>query len=110
MNVSCLFCLELMTENKTRNPIGCACKLSAHKQCIETWFQQKNQMECPICHTIAIPNRMMLENFQIVYIDMTAERRREERFRNHEKAAAFCCCLLLGWALGFTVIDLISRA
>lgn len=110
MNPSCLFCLEEVDKQNLMNPIGCACKISAHPSCFEQWFQQKHQMECPICHTISIPNQIAMENIRVVFIDATNARPQIELnslFRGHEKAAAFCCCLLMGWALGFTILDLV---
>jgi E3 ubiquitin-protein ligase DOA10 len=105
MHESCLVCLEEIKEKSIVNPIGCPCKLHVHKQCFETWFQQKNQMECPICHSVATPNRVMLENVHIVYINTNAIDRVERREKSHGRAIGFCCCLLIGWAIGFTVID-----
>jgi hypothetical protein len=109
MQPSCLFCLEPVEKEKLSNPIGCSCQILAHRSCFEQWFQQKHQMECPICHTVALPSPVALEHVQIVYIDRT-QVSETQRFRGHEKAVAFCCCLLMGWALGFTVLDLIARS
>lgn len=111
MQPSCLFCLETVEKNLIPNPIGCACRISAHSACFEQWFSQKQQMECPICHTVSIPNAVAVDNIRIVFIDTTREREmHERRFRGHEKAVAACCCLLMGWAIGITIIDLISRS
>ena len=109
MNPACLFCLEPIEKNTVGNPIGCACKVSAHTTCFEQWFQQKHQMECPICHTISIPNQIAMDNIRVVFIDATNTRpiERNSIFRGHEKAATFCCCLLMGWAIGLTILDLV---
>ena len=111
MQPSCLFCLEPVEKNGLGNPIGCSCTIQAHAACFDQWFHQKQQLECPICHTVSIPNAVAVENIRIVFVDATRERQTEQtRFRGHEKAAAFCCCLLLGWSIGLTIIDLVSRS
>jgi hypothetical protein len=107
MTPSCLFCLEPIEKNGIRNPIGCPCTVAAHQHCFDQWIQQKNQMECPICHTVSIPNPSSHQNIHIVYVNASAENRRQYRTANNEKAAAFCCCLLMGWAIGITVLDLV---
>jgi hypothetical protein len=106
MKPCCLFCLEPIETSSIQNPIGCACRVTAHQPCFDQWIQRKNQMECPICHTVSIPNRSSHEAIHIVYVNSSAENLRQERSRGHDKAAAFCCCLLLGWAIGITVLDL----
>lgn len=108
MEQSCLFCLEQIKENVMMNPIGCQCKLHAHPQCFEQWFAQKQQMECPICHTVSIPNRMVMDTVHVVYIQTPQDRPRFNPMVGHEKAAAFCCCLLLGWSLGITILNLVT--
>ena len=107
MQESCLVCLEELKGETIVNPIGCSCKFNVHTQCFERWFQQKNQMECPICHSVSIPNRVALENIHIVYVNTTAIDRTDRREKTHGTAVGFCCCLLIGWAIGFTVIDLL---
>ena len=109
MQPSCLFCLETVEKDKLSNPIGCQCQILAHRSCFEQWFTQKNQMECPICHTIAVPNPVTIDDIHIVYIDTTNVIERQRRYRGHEKAVAFCCCLLMGWALGLTILDLVFQ-
>ncbi len=101
----CLFCLETVEKQAIPNPVGCRCNIVAHQACFETWFEQKHQMECPICHTVAIPNPMAVENIRIVYVDMTREQDYHIRYRHHEKAVAFCCCLLIGWGVGISIIN-----
>jgi hypothetical protein len=102
----CLFCLENVDKNNSlQNPIGCHCSIIAHKQCFQTWFDQKQQMECPICHTLALPNPVVIDDIHIVYIDTTMVQEHRRRYRGHEKAIAFCCCTLLGWAIGISVIE-----
>lgn len=104
METPCLFCLEQIKENVMNNPIGCTCKLQAHKHCFEQWFQQKNQMECPICHCITTPNPIV----HVVYIEEPQQDLRVNPIVRHEKAAAFCCCLLLGWAFGITILNMVQ--
>ena len=101
----CLFCLESVEKDPMNNPIGCHCKIVAHKECFQEWFDQKHQMECPICHTLAIPNPVVLDDIRIVFVDMTREQEDTRRYKNHEKAIAFCCCTLLGWAVGISIIE-----
>jgi E3 ubiquitin-protein ligase DOA10 len=110
MQQTCLFCLDPIKEN-TLNPIGCQCTIYAHQSCFHLWFQQKQQLECPICHTIAIPNPLSYENVRVVYVESpeqrTMERNIQRRFRNQEKAIAMCCCVLFGWSIGLTILELV---
>jgi hypothetical protein len=109
MESSCLFCLEPIREAFPPNPIGCPCKIQAHKQCFDAWFVQKNQMECPICHTIAIPNQIH-DTIHIVYVDTTQVQPRRQQANQQKNAAVFCCLLLMGWSIGMTIIDLVSHS
>jgi hypothetical protein len=109
MESSCLFCLEVIREAFPPNPIGCSCKIQAHKHCFDAWFVQKNQMECPICHTIATPNQIH-DTIHIVYIDTTEVQPRHHQENQQKKAAVFCCLLLMGWSIGMTIIDVVSRS
>ncbi len=102
---SCLFCLEPVETEIATNPIGCACRIAAHPQCFRHWFEQKQQMECPICHTVAVPNRVAYENIHIVYINQPSHEV-QRRTRTQDKLAMFCCCLLLGWSIGLTILEL----
>ena len=110
MNSPCLFCLEVVGKDTLANPIGCHCKLYAHTSCFEQWFQEKNQMECPICHTISIPNQIAIDNIRVVFVDTTnatLQIRRNTLFSKQGKIAAVCCCLFLfiGWSLGSTILS-----
>lgn len=108
---TCLFCLEPVgNKDVIPNAIGCACRIAAHPACFEQWFQQKQQLECPICHTVSIPNAVAVDNIRIVFVDATQETSRRRTYRGHEKAVACCCCLLMGWAIGITIIDLVARS
>lgn len=106
MDASCLFCLEPIIEQPIQNPIGCPCKVQAHKQCFDAWILQKNQMECPICHTVSIPNQMIFDNVQIIYVNTTVDDQQLRRHTQHQKAALFCCMLVIGWSIGVTILDL----
>lgn len=109
----CLFCLETIKQDEVLpNPIGCRCTLSTHQRCLQGWFEQKHNMECPICHTIGTPMPFQISDTQhiihFIHVDVTAQQREQQRIRGREKAVAFCCCLLLGWALGLSIIEWIS--
>jgi hypothetical protein len=65
-------------------------------------------MECPICHTVSVPNHSTQENVHVIYIN-TTELNRQRQDNQHKKAAAFCCFLVMGWTIGMMVLDLISR-
>ena len=110
MESPCLFCLEPIQAEQTINPIGCHCKIQAHKQCFDAWFVQKNQLECPICHAVSVPNRVLHDNIHIVYINTTEAQERERHYTQQQKAAGYCCLLLLGWSIGITILDLVSRS
>ena len=109
MEPSCLFCLESTNKETIPNPIGCACGINAHKECLESWFRQKQQMECPICHRVVVPNRSMLDNVHIVYIHQPVVEDTSMRriWETNQKAAAFCCCLVIGWTLGLSILEII---
>ncbi len=106
MEQTCLFCLDPIKGN-TLNPIGCQCTIYAHESCFHTWFQQKQQLECPICHTISMPNLISPENIHVVYVEAPQNTNIQRNFRNQEKAIALCCCVLLGWSIGLTILELV---
>ncbi len=106
MESSCLFCLETIQEKTTLEPIGCQCKIQAHKHCFQKWFDEKKQIECPICHTVSVPNRMMLENIHIVYINTTAIQRND--VRRHDQCIGICCLLLIIWAIAMTILSAVT--
>jgi hypothetical protein len=83
-----MFCLEVIQE-QLPNIIGCACDYKYHKECLDKWFEEKGQNECPICHTVAIP--------------VEIERRRY--VNGVDRAVGVCCSLLcLGWIVAFVVL------
>lgn len=111
MEQSCLFCLEVIKEPPLSNPVGCECKIQTHTTCIEKWFQEKQQLECPICHKspadnmiISMPIQNMLQTVQMTHVDL-----REARNRKHTRIIGLCACLSLGWGLGFLIIDILLR-
>ncbi len=63
-------------------------------------------MECPICHTVAVPNRVAYENVHIVYINTTDANREQRQLRSRDKAALVCCFLLFGWSIALTILEL----
>jgi hypothetical protein len=109
MEAPCLFCLEPIKENLAPNPIGCQCKIKAHEKCFKLWFDQKNQMECPICHSISVPNRIVLDTIHVVYVNTDRAREIQDYAKRNEKCAMFCCFTLLGWAIGLTILELITH-
>jgi hypothetical protein len=111
MEKPCLFCLESIKENPAPNPIGCQCKIQAHEKCFHVWFEEKQQMECPICHTVSVPNHIVNETIHVVYMNTYRERQREEgeRYRRNEKCMGLCCFVLLGWTIGLTILELVYR-
>lgn len=103
MDESCIFCLDPLKQNPTSNPFGCSCKILAHESCLHAWFHQKQNIECPICHTVRT------ENPVVVYVEVPMEQEERRSFRRNEKAIAACCCILIGWAISLTIIDLVFR-
>lgn len=84
METQCLFCLEDVKENN-QNSI-CQCKYHYHQKCIDLWFQQKQQLECPICHTVAVIVR---------YPSVTIG-----------KVCGFCCCCsLFSWIIMILLLE-----
>jgi len=109
MTPICLFCLEDIHENPKPNPIGCSCTIQAHESCFHAWFQQKQSLECPICHTVSIPTQFHHENLHVVFVERRGDPESRQRSRRHEKAVTLCCCLLLGWTLGLTIFEFIFQ-
>ena len=106
MDKPCLFCLETIKENIMSNPIGCRCKVSAHQDCFEKWFHEKNQMECPICHAVSIPNRIVHDDIHVVYVHINEENR---RVSGNDKAVGFCCCILIAWSISLSILSYVMN-
>jgi hypothetical protein len=81
---ACIFCLDSVS-TRDKNPIPCECKYAYHRQCIQEWFAQKQQQECPICHAVCIT----------VYVERT-------RVPNRA-CVGLCCAGLLVWVLIFVL-------
>lgn len=97
MQDSCLLCLEEIKEESMPNLTGCQCNVKCHKHCIERWFQEKKQIECPICHVVLIP---------VVLLPIeTVITRNQHMSRPHERSIGVCCCLLIGWAIAFAIVE-----
>lgn len=96
-----MFCLDTMKENEqVLNPIGCQCLYKCHGSCLQSWFEQKNQYECPICHTICIMSPLALIP-HIVYV-------RSEYtpvLNDHQKCAGYCCIGLIVWVIVINVVN-----
>jgi hypothetical protein len=108
MEETCLFCLEPVKPTEaTVNPIGCPCQIKSHGTCLQEWFEEKQQYECPICHTVSIPNPVQ-PVYQIVYVRETP-RSNSMIDQQHQKCMAVCCFSLLGWTIILTILDLIFR-
>lgn len=110
MSGSCIFCLEDIQEGAIQNPIGCSCKILAHESCFTLWFQQKQSLECPICHTVSVPTPFHHENLHVVFVREERRDSQERQYRSNQKAMAMCCCLLLGWSIGLTILEAIYSA
>ncbi len=97
----CLFCFEPVSST---NPLGCVCRFQAHKECLDKWFAEKNQMECPICHTVSFLNPIT-----IIYIRPTEERIRFNPIVRNERAGAICCFIFLAISFALTILNLVAR-
>jgi hypothetical protein len=104
-----MFCLEPVKSTElSPNPIGCSCQFKFHGTCLQEWFEQKHQYECPICHTISVPNPTQHQVVQIVYVQETP-RYNSLVDQRHQKCMAVCCVMLIGWTVILTILDLIFQ-
>ncbi len=106
----CLFCLEeLKDSEECPNVVGCGCELHTHPQCLQAWFQQKQQMECPICHRVVLMNPVHRveppREFVIVHVQDTRDEERLRRIQSHEKCVGFCCLTILFWWIGALILE-----
>lgn len=106
----CLFCLEEIKENQgCPNLIGCGCEINCHPVCLEVWFQQKQQMECPICHVVRQVNPVHRveppREFVIVHVQGPQNTEHARTLRSQEKCVAFCCFTLLFWWVGALILE-----
>ena len=104
-----MFCLDPVKSSEVAfNPIGCSCQFKSHGTCLHEWFEEKRQYECPICHTISIPNPTQQQVVRIVYIE-GIPRNNSLVDERHQKCIGFCCLTLFGWAVILTILDLVFR-
>jgi E3 ubiquitin-protein ligase DOA10 len=110
MEESCLFCLEPVKSTEgSVNPVGCSCQLKSHGTCLQEWFEQKQQYECPICHTVSTPNPSQ-PVYHVVYVQQDVPIHNPMIDPRHQKCIAVCCLSLMGWTVILTILDLIFRA
>ncbi len=115
MEETCMFCLEPLKQNEQAlNPIGCECNFKAHGQCLQSWFEQKQQYECPICHVVCIINPV--EQYvqqpvvQVVYVNRESTSPSTYQIsEGQQKCLGICCFMLIFWALTTSIADMILR-
>ena len=100
-----MFCLETVKLVEVAfNPIGCPCQYKSHGSCLQAWFEQKQQYECPICHTVSISNPTQ-PVVRIVYVQREQEVTRiPER---HQKCVGYCCLGIVFWVIFINILDYI---
>lgn len=106
----CLFCLDEMKENQScPNLIGCECEVNCHPSCLQDWFQQKQQMECPICHVVLAANPLHRieppREYVIVRLQNIEHQEHRNRIRLQDKCIGFCCLTILLWWIGGLVLE-----
>lgn len=105
-----MFCLETVKPNEAVfNPIGCNCKYTSHGSCLQTWFEQKNQYECPICHAVSIPNPIQPAVYQIVYIQQELRESQRQTRRNNRKCMIFSCVALMSLGIIMNILEAVLR-
>ena len=109
MGETCIFCLDDIKErNQVINPIGCACQIKAHGSCLQTWFEQKNQYECPICHTVSQANPI-LPFVHVLYVREEPPSRYRVPNANQQKCIGCCCLVLIFWSISLIILDYVYR-
>lgn len=58
----CIICLEELNDNKISIQ-ACKCKNKVHADCLLTWIEHKNSIECEICKTDYIIPISIVNNF-----------------------------------------------
>ena len=110
MAETCMFCLdELKTNEIAFNPIGCNCQFKSHGSCLQSWFEQKSQYECPICHAVSVTNPLPNQApvIQVVYVQNPREQREEGRItRGQQQCLAACCVGWIFWSLFISLFDM----
>ena len=107
-----MFCLESVKSVELAfNPIGCPCQFKSHGACLHAWFEEKHQYECPICHTVSVPNPVQ-PVYQIVYVQRDEPVNRSFYPlipQRHQQCVGVCCLGFLLWWLALTIIELIFK-
>jgi hypothetical protein len=104
----CLFCLEELKEREDiQNIVGCRCEIHAHSLCLQGWFQQKQQLECPICHAVSVPNPIQLVRPEVIVVHVQDPEQQGQirRLRSQEKCVGFCCLTILFWWIGAMILE-----
>ena len=118
MAETCMFCLdEVKSTEVAFNPIGCQCEFKSHGPCLQSWFEQKGQYECPICHTVSIPSPVQQPPIQqvpvqVIYVqNPTPTIDLQERCitRGQERCLSACCLGFLFWSVFVTVWDMFGH-
>jgi hypothetical protein len=110
----CLFCLEpVKTNEQARDLIGCQCDVISHIPCMEKWYETKHTLECPICHTVSVPNMSFhrVREYVITVIEQTREEieEQERRRRGHERCIGLCCGIMITMAIVVNLIEYFSH-
>lgn len=99
-----MFCFDpLKPTDQVGNPIQCNCNYKAHGSCLQNWFEQKNQYECPICHAVVVPPPL-----QVVYVQMPPAPEEPRITRGQQKCVAMCCLSFLGWAIFVSILEYVK--
>ena len=97
-----MFCLDPIKEHEQAfNPIGCPCLYKSHGSCLQMWFEQKNQYECPICHTVSQLNPIQATHIQPTIMII----RQQDPYNSHQKCLGGCCLGLIVWVI---IINLVN--
>ena len=106
-----MFCLEAVKSTEmVLNPIGCDCQFKSHGSCLQAWFEQKNQYECPICHTVSVPAPPQHPVYQIVYVQRESpQQSSESRITQAQQRCVLACCLgWLFWSIFISVLEYVK--
>lgn len=104
-----MFCLESVKSTEVAfNPIGCSCQFKSHGTCLHAWFEQKHQYECPICHTVSMPNPVQ-PVYQIVYVQREEPSRQSPFSQRNTQCIAFCCFGFLLWWVILSIVEYATK-
>ena len=104
----CLFCLEELKEvEDCRNVVGCGCEIHSHASCLQDWFHQKQQLECPICHAVSVPNPVQPVQPEIIIVHVQDPEQQDQirRLRSQEKCVGYCCLTILFWWIAGLIFE-----